>query len=576
MQNGAMAVMRMDLKKKILSVAILPILLLGTVTIFITLTQIKTSLVNEVKDSLRGTAAATLAAYDQNSGNYLRAENGDVWKGGYNISKSENLLDNIKEETGMDVTFFYGNERIMTSAKDSDGKRILGSPAGDIIVEKVLNRGEEYFSSSVSLDGSMNYGYFIPVYQKGTNSKPIGMIFVGTDKEEKDATINRILWTVIFSVIAVVLVCIVIAVITSMSITKSLKKGIGAVQKVAEGELGNTIDEKLLGRKDEIGDLANSIDTLQKALLNIIRKISQSTEKLTFAADELGITANETNSTMKQVENAVSSITGNISEQAKSTKSTTENIVLMGEQIGVTSSEVDLLNQNADRMRKSSEQATCTIQQLRQINDEVESSIETITRQINLTNDSAQKIRAATEIITSIAEETNLLSLNASIEAARAGESGRGFAVVASQIQKLAEQSNESSRKIDEITNDLIRNSGETVDIMSKVHEIINSQSQNMIETERIVSEVMDGIGNSLEKIEQIETTTEQLESSRNRIVQTVEGLTEIAEQNAANTQETCAQTIEVSNTFEQIEDSALQLKEIADDLSNIMKYFRL
>ena len=568
--------MRMDLKKKILSVAILPILLLGTVTIIITLTQTKNALINEVQDSLRGTAAATLAAYDQNAGNYLRAENGDVWKGGYNISKSENLLDNIKEKTGMDVTFFYGKERIMTSAKDSNGERILGSPAGDLIVEKVLQGGEEYFSSAVSLDGTMNYGYYIPVYQKGTNTNPIGMIFVGTDKEVKNATINSILRIVIFSVIAVVMVCIVIAVIISMSITRSLKKGIGAVQKVAAGELGNPIDKTMLGRKDEIGDLAISIDTLQKALRDIIVKIAQSTDKLAFEADALGATANETNSTMKQVENAVSSITGNISEQAKTTKSTTENIVLMGEQIGVTSSEVGLLNQNADRMRQSSEQATTTIKQLRQINSEVEKSIETITAQINVTNDSAQRIRAATEMITSIAEETNLLSLNASIEAARAGENGRGFAIVATQIQKLAEQSNESSHMIEEITNDLINNAGETVDIMSKVHEIIDSQSHNMMETEKIVAEVMDGIGTSLEKIEQIESTTVLLEDSRNRIVQAVEGLSEIAQQNAANTQETCAQTIEVSNTFEQIEDSALQLKKIADVLSDTMKYFRL
>ena len=568
--------MRMDLKKKILLVAILPILLLGTVTIMITITQVKDALVNEVKDSLRGTATATLAAYNQNSGDYIKVENGNIWKGGYNISKSENLLDSIKEESGMDVTFFYGNERIMTSVKDENGERILGSPAGDIIVEKVLNGGEEFFSTSVSLDGIMNYGYYIPVYQKGTTSDPIGMIFVGTNKEAKDAAINSIIWTVIFSVIAVVVVCIVIAAIISISITKSLKKGIRVVQRVADGELGNPIDKKLLGRKDEIGDLANAIEVLQKALQNIIRKIAQSTELLTSAANELDVTAEETNSTMKQVETAVSSITGNVSEQAKSTKSTTENIMLMGEQIGATSREVDLLNQNADVMRKSSEKAVTTIQHLREINGEVEKSIETITRQTNLTNDSAQKIRAATELITSIAEETNLLSLNASIEAARAGESGRGFAVVAAQIQKLAEQSNESSRTIEEITNALIRNSDEAVEIMSKVHEIIDSQSQNMIETERIVAEVMAGISNSLEKIEQIESTAVELEGSRNKIVQTVEGLSEIAQQNAASTQETCAQTIEVSNTFDQIKGNAAQLKEIADDLLNTMKYFRL
>ena len=568
--------MRIDLKKKILSVAVLPVLLLGIVTIVITLTQVKSSLISEVKDSLSGTAATTLAAYNQHSGSYLRADNKDVWKGGYNISKSESLLDNIKEESGMDVTFFYGNERIMTSAKDRDGNRILGSPAGEKIVEKVLKGGENYFSSSVSLDGTLNYGYYIPIYQKGTDSEPIGMIFAGVDKQAKDNTINGIILMVLLSVIFVMAACIVIAVIMSVSITRSLQKGISKVQKVADGELGSPIEEKLLKRNDEVGDLAKAIDTLQKALQNIVSKIAQSTDNIKMAANELGVTAKDTNYTMKQVEDAVSSISENITEQAKSTKTTTDNIVLMGNQIGRTSEEVGLLNQNADVMRKSSEQASYTIQQLRQINDKVKESINTITRQTNLTNESAQKIQAAIGIISSIAEETNLLSLNASIEAARAGESGRGFAVVASQIQKLAEQSNSSSCEIEEITNTLISNSDEAVEIMRQVHEIIDSQSQNMSDTENIVSKVMDGINTSLEKIEKIEYATEQLESSRNRIVETVEGLSDIAEQNAASTEETFAQTSQVSNTFEQIEAKADQLKQIADELSDIMQHFQL
>ena len=568
--------MRIDLKKKILSVAVLPVLLLGIVTIVITLTQVKSSLISEVKDSLSGTAATTLAAYNQHSGSYLRADNGDVWKGGYNISKSESLLDNIKEESGMDVTFFYGNERIMTSAKDRDGNRILGSPAGEKIVEKVLKGGENYFSSSVSLDGTLNYGYYIPIYQKGTDSEPIGMIFAGVDKQAKDNTINGIILMVLLSVIFVMAACIVIAVIMSVSITRSLQKGISKVQKVADGELGSPIEEKLLKRNDEVGDLAKAIDTLQKTLQNIVSKIAQSTDNIKMAANELGVTAKDTNYTMKQVEDAVSSISENITEQAKSTKTTTDNIVLMGDQIGRTSEEVGLLNQNADVMRKSSEQASYTIQQLRQINDKVKESINTITRQTNLTNESAQKIQAAIGIISSIAEETNLLSLHASIEAARAGESGRGFAVVASQIQKLAEQSNSSSCEIEEITNTLISNSDEAVEIMRQVHEIIDSQSQNMSDTENIVSKVMDGINTSLEKIEKIEYATEQLESSRNRIVETVEGLSDIAEQNAASTEETFAQTSQVSNTFEQIEAKADQLKQIADELSDIMQHFQL
>lgn len=568
--------MKMSLKNKILALAILPTMLLGLVAILITLTQVKASLIAEVQNSLKGTGMATLAAYDQNSGEYMMAANGDVWKGGYNISKSENLVDHIKENSGMDVTFFYGDQRIMTSAKDSNGDRILGSPAGEVIVEKVLRGGEEYFSDAVSLDGTINYGYYIPVYQKGETSNPIGMIFVGTNKEIKDAAINKIIWTVILAVLLVVCFCILVASVLSISISRSMKKGISAVQNVATGELGKTIDGRLLKRKDEIGDLARSIDTLQKELQNILKKIAESTEELAFAADGLEVTAKETNITMKQVEGAVNSVTDNVSEQARNTQSTTENIMLMGNQIGETSREVGVLNQNADVMRRSSEQAADTIQQLRKINEDVEKSIETITKQTDLTNDSAQKIRAVTEIITSIAEETNLLSLNASIEAARAGESGRGFAVVASQIQKLAEQSNESSRTIEEITNTLINNSDVAVETMRRVQEIIDSQSKNMMETERIVSEVMDGIGTSLRSIEQIETSTVQLEDSRNKIVKTVEDLSEIAKQNVAGTRQTCAQTAEVADTFGQIEDSAQHLKQIADELSNTMKYFRL
>ena len=158
----------MSIKKKILSITIIPVLLLGIVSIFLTFTTVKGALINQIEEALKGTAAATLAAYDQNTGDYLQTSNGDIWKGSYNISKSESLVDRIKKNTDMDVTFFYGNERIMTSAADSDGNRILGSPAGDVIITKVLQNGEEYFSENVSLEGNINYGYYMPVYQNGS------------------------------------------------------------------------------------------------------------------------------------------------------------------------------------------------------------------------------------------------------------------------------------------------------------------------------------------------------------------------------------------------------------------------
>lgn len=104
------------------------------------------------------------------------------------------------------------------------------------------------------------------------------------------------------------------------------------------------------------------------------------------------------------------------------------------------------------------------------------------------------KIRAAVDLITSIAEETNLLSLNASIEAARAGEQGRGFAVVAGQIQKLAEQSNESAGSIADIIGELLKDSENSVHIMEEVQEIMNEQQEKLQATRRQFMEVGDGI----------------------------------------------------------------------------------
>ncbi|MDE7267802.1 MAG: cache domain-containing protein, partial [Lachnospiraceae bacterium] len=201
----------MSLKKKILATAIFPILILGLLSMLLTLTVVKNAMVNEIRDALKGTAAATLAAYDQNTGDYIESTNGDIWKGGYNISRSESLVDKIKDNSGMDVTFFYGDKRIMTSALDKNGDRILGSPAGEKIVEKVLQGEEEYFSKAVSLDGVLTYGYYMPVYQNGTTTNPVGMIFVGSNKALQDKTINEILRLVGIAVLIVMVLFIAVS-----------------------------------------------------------------------------------------------------------------------------------------------------------------------------------------------------------------------------------------------------------------------------------------------------------------------------------------------------------------------------
>ncbi len=566
----------MSIKRKILAVAIIPVLILGLISMFLTMTVVKNSMIDEVQEALKGTAAATLAAYDQNAGEYVQSTNGDIWKGGYNVSKSESLVDRIKENSGMDVTFFYGDKRIMTSAFDADGNRILGSPAGEVIVEKVLVGEDEYFSKAVSLDGTLNYGYYIPVYQNGTTENPVGMIFVGTNKAEKDAAINKIIGMIAAAVLLVMVICAFGAVAMANSISKNIKNSVEAVKKVAEGNLNVWVDEKLLGRKDEVGDLSRVTITLRDAMKSTIKEISRNAKQLLEASETLGAAADSTNGTMREVKQAVNLIAESSTEQARNSKSTSEHMRVMGEDITQTSAEVNLLDRNAESMQQSSEKAADTLGNLRKINDEVESIIGEVQLQTNRTNESVQKIHEATAFITSIAEETNLLSLNAAIEAARAGESGRGFAVVADQIQKLADQSNKSSKEIEETTRNLMEDSGKAVEIMQKMQKIIESQNQSMLDTQSIVEEVLDEISNSMHSIEQIKNSAKRLEDSRNEVVQAVGELSDIAQDNASSTRKTYDATQEVAGTFEQVSTSAGRLREIADELVESIDYFKL
>ena len=568
--------MKMTIRKKILVCALFPVCILGIMIIIMAVTPLRASIISQVESSLRGTASATLAAYDQNSGSYTLSENGDVWKGGYNISRSEILLDTIKKKSGMEVTFFYGSQRIMTSVMDKDGNRILGSPAGEKIVEEVLQKGQGYFSRNVSIDGEMYYGYYEPVFQSGDNTTPIGMVFAGVNKNE---TMNSVLKVVFYIVVIVVLILIagvLFAGFVANSIAKAINQGVTCVEEVATGNLNVKLNESQIKRKDEVGDLARAIGKLQSDLRAMIGEISDSTNMLIQASDSLEQTSQETFENMDNVMESVNAITRGATLQADDVRHASDNMMYMGSLITETDKEAVALNQSADSMMTSSDRTGGTIAELKNINEEVGKVVTMIAKQTEQTNASAMAIREAAGFISDIAGQTSRLSLNASIEAARAGENGKGFAVVAGEIQTLSEQSNDASGNIDKIVNELIANSEQMVEAMHHMQEVVQKQNHHIDSTEESVSEVVKEISVSVQNIRSIENKTQELEDARKEIVDTIAGLSDIAETNVASTQETNTIITEVSERFKEVQNAAVNLRKTADLLEQNIKNFKI
>ncbi len=452
----------------------------------------------------------------------------------------------------------------------------VGQPVENEVVKSVVERlqaGENVEPEVVQyrFKGTMKYAAYY-VTDRGHC-----ILVISADESDILQSVRRV--TTIGSVCAVVLVLVfsVLAYLFVNSTITPIMRVTEIVGRLAHMDFTEIEgQDKLVKRTDETGMMSRAVAELRAQLAEIVSSLRQQSTQLFSASESLHTNASETASTVEQVEKAVSEISEGASSQADETQKATENVILMGNMVEETSQEVANLISNADHMKKASDEATATLAALEKINQHAKEAIDVIYEQTNTTNESALKIREATSLITSIAEETNLLSLNATIEAARAGEQGRGFAVVASQIQKLAEQSNESARQIENIIDSLISDSQKAVETMGEVKTIMESQSENVEKTDAIFTEVKSGITSSIEGVNKIADKTKRLDEARVNVVDVVQNLTAIAEENAASTEETSASVTEVSNIVYNISENASQLKNVADGLEQNMNIFKM
>ena len=552
-----------------------PLILMGVIIGVMSMSIIKSSMTDDIEAKLKAVAGSYVEAYSQNIGTYKIKDNGLCYKGSYCISETTTLVDGVKENSDVDVAFCYENTIVVTSITDDNGERITGQEVAPDIAEKVL-AGEKVFASDVEILGEKYYGYYAPVYQGSTTEEVIGIVFAVAPASKEDASFNAILKVILIVIVVFVIAFLFIAPGAAKSISQGVEAGTKAVEAVAAGQLTVEIDAKYLKKKDVTGELCRAVDSMKNELRFIIEDINNHANHLLSSADNLDSNAQSTLSTVDNVDRAVNDIADGANSQARDAVRATENVALMGDMLAATGDEISKLNNSAQYMRESSVRATDSLNQLRNINQDVIEAIELIYEQTYKTNESSQKIREATELISNISEETNLLSLNASIEAARAGEQGRGFAVVANEIQHLAEQTGVSTDSIAVMVGELTEASNNAVATMGRVRDIIVEQSRDVEQTREIVEEVIKYIEESLGAIVAIQEMSQQLDQAKGEIIEVVENLSAIAEENAASTEETSAATAEVANSFQEVTDAAQALKQIADGIVETMGTFHI
>lgn len=550
-------------------------LLIAMVTIAVIATaSLKKGMKSSVEEGLSELCQSVLAAYEMTDGEYS-VDGDDLYKGDMNVTAAGDQIDSFCEGSDSDVTLFYGDTRYATSLRDhKTGERIVGTKASDGVIEKVLKNGEDYFSDSIVINEEEYYAYYKPI--KDSNGANVGMIFAGKPQESVTKYIQSRVGIVMTATVFLMIAAVIIVTIFSRKIAGAIKGAEDIISTIADGDLTVSPSEKMQARKDEIGTMARAIENLRSTLYGVVSDVMSSAEQLSETGKNLDMMASQTDGTTNDISASVEGISQGAVAQAAEIDTASQRVADIGQEISVMAQKAKTLDSASAEVQEAGNVSGEIVDELLKTNAQTVSAIASIERQVYATNESVEKIKDAVSVISDIASQTNLLSLNASIEAARAGEMGKGFAVVATEISNLAAQSGDSSREIEDIVNRLYHESEKSVEAMNEVKENIKIQEEKLNDTTRQFAKVESGIAVSKNETAGISGQSERCNESCQVIVDVMTNLSAISEENAASTEETMASMEELNAMINLLAQESKNVSGMSSALEDKIKVFKL
>ncbi|EOS44314.1 hypothetical protein C810_03473 [Lachnospiraceae bacterium A2] len=560
---------------KIVAIGFIPMLILAVSEAAFSSRTIRKGMRDEAIKRLEDITVGLEEALNVSAEGDYHVEGGELYKGERSISNDLHAFQAFADFSDIDLTVCWGDTRMVTTLLDHDtGENMAGTKVSETVAKIVLQDGFEFTDIGMIINGEPYFCCYRPL--KNSDGSVVGMVFAGEHSNGIEEYIDKQLVQITVLNIAIILLASVVIYYFSRTLAKAIRKEEEVLRQLAEGSLNVEVDQKLLGRRDELGGIALALQDLVQKLSTIIKHIQQSSGELMESGQSLDEMAERVNENATEISRAVEEISSGAATQSEEIETASGQIMDMGSVIESIVKDVGQLNDTSKTMKEAGDTSAEIMKGLAASTDRTNEAIQKIGAQVYATNESAQKIRAAVDIISSIASQTSLLSLNASIEAARAGEFGKGFAVVASEIQKLADESSNSAQTITDVINSLLEDSEMTVEIMKEVEEIIIDQREKLVATQSHFVEVETGINNSREGASMIEQRTHVCDESRKTVVEVISNLSALSQENAASAQQTTASMEELNDTIQLLAGAANSLRNMSDRMEEEMKFFKL
>ncbi len=564
----------MKFKQRMLTLCCVPLLLLTMLSLIIGLIQFRSGMYTQTKSSLKSSALAAMNLYNsQGYGDYAQKADGNVWRGmNFNVSTETALVDDLKEQTGVDITFFYQESAVMTSICNENGVRWIGMQAGENIRQFTLEQGAQLWYRNIEIDKKLCHAYIIPILQPSSGTVT-GALMASISTSGLGTMMKRY---IIISAIASAAILIAVAAFIFFYIgglTKVLHDVRHVLLQVSEG---NFADKRLIGihRKDEFGELAIGTEKLRTKIENLFDDIQAGMLKLTDAAEKLSSTLTQTVSAAREMNESVDQINITANNQKSGTQNAAENVERTRNAIDFMLKQISDINLLSNNMAQLAANSKTILRELLESSQNSQEAVQEISQQVSVTNESVQQIKSVTEYITNIAEETTLLSLNASIEAARAGESGKGFAVVALEIQKLAEESNTSAAKIGDNIRSLVEKTNGIVTVMETIEKTLKEQENNVAKTTQLFDEINEDILRVTRKEADMQNSVSDMNQAKDNMSAIISGLSEFAVNNADLSKNAAKVTSQMMCEIENLDTLTTDLSELANQLDDNLKAF--